>query len=307
MQDLNDLYYFAKVVEHGGFMAAARVLGVPKSRLSRRIAELETRLGTRLLHRTTRRLALTAIGTTVYQHCVAMVAEAGAAENVVERAHAEPRGPIKVSCPELIAKILLGPILPRFLSSYPKVRLHLEATNRRVDLIEEGVDIALRVRSVLEESATLVARPLSKTELVLVASPALLEHYGVPGTPATLPSWPCLTMTRPDGRGEWILNDPQGKELRLIIDEPRLFTDDLQVLCDNTLAGIGIAALPRFLIDTALQDGRLIRLFPDYSIPYGILHAVFPTRRGLSPAVRVFIDFLVDHLVPADAPGYQRL
>ncbi|GGY16902.1 LysR substrate-binding domain-containing protein [Paludibacterium paludis] len=307
MQDLNDLFYFAKVVEHGGFMAASRVLGIPKSRLSRRVADLETRLGVRLLHRTTRRLALTAIGGNVYQHCQAMLAEATAAEELVERVTAEPRGLIRVSCPELLSKVLLGPILPRFLAGHPKVRLHLESTNRRVDLIEEGVDVAIRVRNVLEDNASLVARPLGATELVLVASPTLIEHHGTPSSPAALSAWPCLTMIRPNSTGEWVLRDDQGKTIQLTIEAPRLVTDDLQVLRDATLAGCGIAALPRFLCEAFLADGRLIRLFPDYDIPYGILHAVFPTRRGLSPAVRVFIDFLVEHLVPDNAPGYRRL
>jgi len=160
MQDLNDLFYFAKVVECGGFMAAGRKFGLPKSRLSRRVAELESRLGVRLLQRTTRKLALTEVGASYYEHCRAVLAEAEAAEETILRATAEPRGLVRVSCPEMVAKSLLGPALPRFLAANPQVRIWLDTTGRRVDLIEEGIDVALRVRSVIEESASLVARSL---------------------------------------------------------------------------------------------------------------------------------------------------
>ncbi|WP_028534658.1 LysR substrate-binding domain-containing protein [Paludibacterium yongneupense] len=307
MQDLNDLFFFAKVVEHSGFMAASRLLGIPKSRLSRRVAELEERLGVRLLHRTTRKLALTEVGSAYYQHCQAVLAEAEAAEETIARASAEPRGLVRVSCPELLAKNLLGPILPRFMSANPHVRITLEASNRRIDLIEEGIDVALRVRTVIEDSGHLVARPLGVAQEVMVASPDLIAAHGRPALPADLKNMPWLSMSRPDGRGHWAFLDPDGHETHLQIEAPRLMTDDLLVLRDAALGGIGAAILPRLVCNDALQDGRLEVLLPDYRIPGGILHVAFPSRRGLVPSVRRFIDFLALELVPPDHPGYRRL
>ncbi|WP_114153636.1 LysR substrate-binding domain-containing protein [Chromobacterium haemolyticum] len=305
MQDLNDLLYFAKVVEHGGFMAAGRVLGIPKSRLSRRVAELEQRLGVRLLQRTTRRLSLTEIGQQYYQHCQAMLEEAEAADEAIARSSAEPRGLIKVSCPELLSKTLLAPALPRFMARHPLLRVQLDSSNRRVDLIEEGVDVAIRVRNVIEDSANLVVRRLATALTSLVASPALLAERPAPRHPADMAGWPALTMSRPDGRGQWALLDQAGHAYTVQIDSPRLMTDDLIVLRDAAIAGLGVAALPELVCHEALQSGQLVRLLPDYDIPWGILHAAFPTRRGLLPAVRAFIDFLVTELIPPDHPVYQ--
>ena len=307
MRDLNDLLFFAKVVEHGGFNAASRVLGIPKSRLSRRVAGLEEELGVRLLQRTTRKLALTEVGASFYAHCQAMLAEAAAAEESISRVTAEARGLIRVSCPELLAKTELGPLLPRFMQRHPQVRLLLEATNRRVDLIEEGIDVAIRVRSVIEDSASLVARRLGISRQFLVAGPALLEQYGTPTSPAELARLPALSMNWPDGRGLFALLDEVGHNYSVQIEQPRLITDDLMVLTEAAEAGLGVAQLPVQLCHEALEAGRLTRLLPDYIIPGGILHAVFPSRRGLVPAVRAFIDFLAAELVPQEHPGYERL
>lgn len=305
MQDLNDLLYFAKVVEFGGFMAASRMLGIPKSRLSRRVAELEERLGVRLLQRTTRRLALTEVGSSYYQHCQAMLAEAEAADDAIARISAEPRGLIRVSCPELLAKTLLGPILPRFMQRHPQVRVMLEASNRRVDLIEDNIDVALRVRNTLEDSSNLVVRKLGVSQVVLVASPSFMQQHSMPLTPQELVSMPALTMSRPDGRGQWQLLDQAGHHYSLNIESPRLMTDDLLVLLEAAIAGLGVAALPLMVCDEALRQGKLMHLLPEFNSPWGILHAAFTSRRGLSPAVRAFIDFLVSDLIPANHPAYQ--
>ncbi|MEN2424479.1 LysR substrate-binding domain-containing protein [Chromobacterium vaccinii] len=307
MQDLNDLLYFAKVVEHGGFMAAGRVLGIPKSKLSRRVAELEARLGVRLLQRTTRRLSLTEIGGQYYQHCQAMLAEAEAADEAVLHSSAEPRGLIRVSCPELLSKTMLSAALPRFLALHPQVRVILDATNRRVDLIEEGVDVAIRVRNVIEDSASLVVRRLGRSRVILVASPAFLDSHGEPKTPERLASLPALAMSRPDGRGQWVLLDNVGQSYTIHLDTPRLMTDDMIVLLEAAIAGIGVAALPANVCHQALADGRLRHILPQYDFPWGILHAAFPTRRGLSPAVRAFIDFVSEQLISEEMAGdWQR-
>lgn len=294
MHDLNDLYFFAKVAEHGGFMAAARQIGVPKSRLSRRVAELEAQLGVQLLQRTTRRLALTEVGQAYFGHCQAMLAEAAAAQEAIARATDVPRGLVRVSCPDLLAQSLLAPLLPEFMAQYPEVRILLEVTGRRVDLINDGIDVALRVRLRLEDSASIVARPLGQSPSFLVASPALLAERGLPQHPSELASWPALVMSRPDGRGEWTMHDEVGQLYSVQLAAPRLMTDNLVVLAQAAIDGCGVAALPVLVCQQALADGRLRRLLPNFSMPGGILHLAFTGRRHLVPAVRVFVDFLVE-------------
>ena len=187
MQDLNDLYYFAMVVEHGGFAAAERALGIPKSRLSRRISQLETDLGVRLLQRSTRRFAVTDVGMSVYRHAQTMLTEAQAAREVVDRLSAEPRGVVRVSVPVALAQQQLPKLLPKFLDQYPKVRLQLHIGNRRVDLINEGFDVALRVRARLDDDGSLVMRSFGQIQEMLVASP---KYRTAPAGRRTPPTWP---------------------------------------------------------------------------------------------------------------------
>lgn len=296
MQDLNDLYFFARVVQDGGFAAAGRALGIPKSRLSRRIAQLESRLGVRLLHRSTRRLALTEVGQTCYEHCQAMIAGAQAAQESIERVQAEPRGTLRVSCPINIAQNLMAPVLPRFLIAHPHVQVHMEVTNRAVDPIEEGFDLAIRVRPVIEDSS-LVARSFGSSPGALMAAPRLLDQAGRPESPEALQRLPSLAMSPQDGRHAWPLVAPDG-ELRLVSHSPRLVADDLSVLKEAAVAGIGVAALPLFVCCDELRGGLLEQVLPHWPVPPGKLHAVFPSRRGLVPAVRLFIDFLAAELPP---------
>jgi DNA-binding transcriptional LysR family regulator len=261
--------------------------------LSRRVAELEARLGVQLLQRTTRRLALTEVGQAYFRHCQAMLAEAEAAQEAIARATDVPRGLVRVSCPDLLAQSLLAPLLPEFMAQYPEVRILLEVTGRRVDLINDGIDVALRVRLRLDDSASIVARPLGQSSSFLVASPALLAERGLPQRPSDLASWPALVMSRPDGRGEWTMHDEVGQLYTVQLASPRLMTDNLVVLAQAAIDGCGVAALPVLVCQQALADGRLRRLLPNFSMPGGILHLAFTGRRHLVPAVRVFVDFLV--------------
>ena len=171
MQDLNDMLYFAEVVERGGFAAAGRALGIPKSRLSRRVSELEAHLGVRLLQRTTRKLSLTDVGEAYLRHCQALRESALAAQDTVAQVQAAPRGTLRVSCPVTLAQTVLAEVMPQFLALYPQVRVELQVSNRVVNLVEEGVDVALRVRASLEESGSMVVKRLDVARQVLVASP----------------------------------------------------------------------------------------------------------------------------------------
>ncbi|GAB7126449.1 LysR family transcriptional regulator [Silvimonas sp. JCM 19000] len=302
MQDLNDMLYFAEVVERGGFAAAGRVLGIPKSRLSRRLQELEARLGVRLLQRTTRRLALTEIGELYYRHCQAIRDEANAAAEAVERVHAAPRGTIKMTVPVTLAQTVIGEVIPGFLARYPQVRVNMQVTNRVIDLLEEGVDVALRVRFTLQDSASLVVKQLGMTGGTLVASPAQLARQGQPTRPEELSWLDTLAMNATDGRATWNLIGPHGEEHQLI-HYPRYVADDMVTLKYAAVAGIGAMFIPEYLCQTELNNGQLIPVLPDWAPARAYVHAVFPSRRGLVPAVRHFLDYL-DEALPGAAAAH---
>ncbi len=295
MQDLNDMLYFTEVVASGGFAAAGRTLGLPKSRLSRRVADLEGRLGVRLLQRTTRKLSLTAVGEVYYRHCVAMCDEARAADDAVAQAQSEPRGTIHVTCPVTLAQTVLGPILPQFLARHPLVRLDMEVSNRVVDLVEDGVDVALRVRPSTADSGSLVVKHLGLTYGQLVASPAQFDRQQRPVVPADLPGLDTVAMSAIDGRASWRLLGPGGAE-HMFQHQPRFVADDLLTLKFAVLAAMGSSVLPDYMCRDELHDGRLVLVLPDWQPPPSVVHAVFPSRRGLLPAVRTFLDFLGDNL-----------
>ena len=291
MQDLNDLVYFAEVVDRGGFAAAGRALGLPKSRLSRRVAELEARLGVRLLQRTTRKLSLTAVGEQYHRHCVAMREDAQAAADAVAQAQTEPRGTIRIACPVTLAQTTLGPILPQFLDRYPLVRVDMRISNRVVDLVEEGFDVALRVRPTLEDSGSLVVKNFGLTQTLLVASPAQLARQGQPRTVTELGQLDTVNMSSADGRSTWQLVDPQGTT-HSYVHQPRYVADDLLTLKLAVLKGTGIGMLPDYMCSDEMRTGQLVPALPGWAPRAGIFHAVYPSRRGLVPAVRRFLDFM---------------
>jgi DNA-binding transcriptional LysR family regulator len=293
-QDLNDLYFFAQVVEKGGFAPAGRALGIPKSRLSRRIALLEERLGVRLLQRSSRRFTVTDIGQVYLRHCQAMLAEAQAAQEAIDHIQSEPRGQVRVSCPVTLAQTLMAGVTAEFMLAYPQVSVFMDVTNRRVDVIEEGFDVALRVRSVIE-SSNLVMRSFGLDRLSLLACPALLERVGIPATPDDLARFPSMSMPMRDGRYTWTLHNA-ADEACTVEHTPRLIADDLLLLREAAIGSVGLAALPEYLCRDALLNGRLVRALPQWTFPRSNVHAVFASRRGMLPAVRCFIDFLAQRL-----------
>ncbi|GLZ88297.1 LysR family transcriptional regulator [Metapseudomonas resinovorans] len=293
MEDLNDLYYFAQVVEHGGFAPAGRALDMPKSKLSRRIANLEERLGVRLIQRSTRHFSVTEIGQEYYRHCVAMMVEAEGAAEVIERNRSEPQGVVRISCPTALLDFWVGPMLSQFMVKYPLVQLHIDSTNRQVDLIQEGIDIALRVRFPPLESTDLVMKVLANSTQWLVASPRLLENIPQPLVPADLASLPSLHWGAPLREYIWHLDGPDGASAA-VRHHPRLVTDDLLMLRQAAEAGVGVVHIPWVVVRDELASGRLVQVTPGWAPRTGIVHAVFPSRRGLLPSVRTLIDFLAE-------------
>jgi len=297
VQDLNDLYYFAVVVDHGGFAAAERALGIPKSRLSRRISQLETDMGVRLLQRSTRRFAVTDVGQSVYRHAQSMLAEATAAREVVDRLSAEPRGVVRVSVPVGLAQQQMPMLLPEFLARYPQVRVQMQVSNRRVDVINEGFDVAIRVRSKLDDDGSLVMRSFGQIQELLVASPAYLDRAGRPTVPEQLHEHVTLTMSEDEVRQRWELQAADGEVTRIDL-KPRVSGFDFPMLMALAKQGLGITLLPETLCAEAVRSGDLEVVLPAWRLPQGIAHLVFASRRGLLPAVRVFIDFLAERLPP---------
>jgi DNA-binding transcriptional LysR family regulator len=297
MQDLNDLYYFAMVVDHGGFAAAERALGIPKSRLSRRITQLESELGVRLLQRSTRRFAVTDVGNSVYRHAQTMLAEAQAAREVVDRLSAEPRGVVRMSVPVALAQQQMPVLIPEFLARHPQVRLQLHVSNRRVDLINEGFDIALRVRTRLDDDGSLVMRSFGQIQELLVASPRYLDRMGRPSDPDELANHVTLSGNEDDVRQRWELHGPDD-EVRRVELTPRVSGFDFPMLRSLAEQGVGITLLPETLCAEQVRNGSLEVVLPAWRLPQGICHALFASRRGLLPAVRVLIDFLAEKMPP---------
>ena len=292
MDDLNDLAYFAHVAEHGGFAAAERATGIPKSKLSRRIAALEAALGVRLIQRTTRRFALTDIGQRTLQHARAMLAEAASVQALAGEQTAAPRGTVRLSCPPALLQHGVGDMLARFLNAWPLVTLRVQASNRNVDVWQDGVDLALRVRA---PGAALpqdeVVRPLALSPHVLVAAPALLTSAAPPATPAELARLPTLGLGNSPEEARWLLAGPEGARAEVAL-APRLVADDMGALLCAALAGVGCAALPRLLAHEPLARGALQEVLPGWAPPPGLVQAAFASRQGMRPAVRQLLDAL---------------
>jgi len=306
MRDLNDLQLFVQVVERSGFAAAARKLGMPRSRLSRRIGMLEEQLGVRLIQRSTRHFAVTEIGQEYYRHCVAMLVEADAAQEAIDRSRAAPQGIVRVSCPVALVHFRVAEIVARFMGAWPKVEVHLESTNRRVDVISEGIDIAIRVRFPPLEESDLVMKILGDSTQRLVASPRLVEKLSMPLVPADLSMLPSLSWSSPQGQHEWHLNGADGATA-VIPYKPRYVTEDMMALRFAALCGIGVGQFPTMVIGKDFEDGTLVDILPDWAPKQGIVHALLPSRRGQLPAVRALLDFLAAEYIALDREEAKKL
>ncbi|GGF45140.1 LysR family transcriptional regulator [Azorhizobium oxalatiphilum] len=288
MADLNDYAFFAQVVAHGGFAPAGRALRIPKSKLSRRIAALEARLGVRLIERSSRRFRVTEVGLAFHARCRAMLEEAEQAEALVAQALSEPAGLVRFSSPTGLVEVL-SPGLPVFLARHPKVRLQVIAADRPVDLIAERIDVALRVRVDLATDASLTMRTLGRSRRILVAGRGMANRAGA--DIAALADLPTLGSGEEIGETVWDLVGPDGL-VRHHRHEPRMTCTDFAALREAAGAGLGVALLPDHVCRVDLESGRLVRVFPGWGGQMGIVHIVFTTRRGLTPAVRAFIDHL---------------
>lgn len=295
LTDLDDFYCFALVVEHGGFSAAERATEIPKSKLSRRVYNLEEQLGVRLIQRSSRHFAVTDIGMDVYRHAQVMMNAAQAAHDAVNHLSSEPRGVIKVSVPVDIAQNQMTKILPNFLKKYPEVRVQMMVSNRRIDVINEGIDVALRVRSKLDDDPNLVLREFEAIEQRLFASQAYLNEFGHLSTPEQLTDHRIISMAEDHLDQHFLLTDPNKLQKKIKVN-PVIMGSNLLMLAELASQNCGIALLPDSIAQDFVQSGQLVKVLPEWTAPHGIFHAVYPSRRGLLPAVRVFIDYLVEQL-----------
>ncbi|GHG84048.1 LysR family transcriptional regulator [Comamonas sp. JC664] len=287
--DLNELVIFARVVQAGSFTAAAQGLRMPKSTVSRKVSELETRVGAQLLQRTTRKLRLTDVGRTYYEHCARIVAEAEQAELAVTRMQAAPHGLLRVTTPLTFS--FIGPLLARFLEQYPEVQLELVCSDRTVDLMAEGFDVAVRAGRLADSS--LMARRLGSVERVVIASPDYLKARGTPKTPKDLEKHDCLLFGNGLENNVWTLFSGNRSvdikvPARLVVNEP-------DMVYAVARAGAGIALLPNLHFSSELTSGRLQRILPDWHSSETPVNAVYPSTRHHSPKVMAFVECLREH------------
>ena len=293
--DLNDLRYFALIVEHGGFSAAERHAHITKSKLSRRVALLEAGMGVRLLQRSTRKLALTEAGRVFYQHCAAMVVEADTARQAVEQLRSEPAGTVRMYCPLVMAQFFVARLIADFMRQHPKVRVELQCADRAVDLIEERIDLALLARDFGLSDPGLVARRIASGRLVLVAAPSYAEGRPPIEELEQLAQLDTIGAMDEGAEPAWSLVASDGRTARVVL-RPRLLCSDFAVQYEAALGGIGIALLPLRIAWPSLKDGRLVRVAKEWSTPDQGIHLVFASRRGMLPSVRALIDYLAEHV-----------
>ena len=294
--NLNETMAFVAVVREGTFTGAGRHLGIPKSTVSRQVSRLEERMGTRLLHRTTRRVGLTEVGRRYYEHCASAIEAIEDANRIAEAASENPRGTLRVSLP--MGASFLGALLPEFNHLYPDIHLVLVGAQRRVDLVAEGFDVALRGGKLSDSG--LIARKLFDSSVILAASPAYLADHGTPRTLADLAEHRSVAYRRPGDTGSMRLHGPDGPvELPL---RPWLTVNDTAVLRATLIAGGGIGIMVGELASADIHAGRLAQVLPEYALRGGGFYAVYPSARHLSPKVRAFVDFMVSRV-----PTLERL
>ncbi|MBX5165815.1 MULTISPECIES: LysR substrate-binding domain-containing protein [unclassified Rhizobium] len=291
--NLNDLHLFVQAVDSGGFTAAARHLGIPKSTVSKRVAELEGRLGVRLIQRTSRSFALTELGREFFQHAQASIIEAEMAEGIVRRHLAEPAGSVRLTASVPTAQFTLTEHLPALAARYPKLRLSVHVTDRFVDIVQEGFDIALRShRAPLPDSA-LVQRKLASHPFFILASPDYIRAHGEPSRPEELAQHATIMTSLTDN--QWRLYCDSG-EKALVTLQSVMAADEPYVLMEAAAAGLGITCLPTSVCRKALATMRLVRLLPDWTAGSIETTILMPHRRGQLPAVRAVVDFLAERL-----------
>lgn len=294
MDRLDDMLAFIKVVDARSFTAAAERLNLSKSVVSRRIAELENRLGARLLNRTTRKLSLTEVGQAFYDRCTRILSDLDEAERAVADLHAAPRGRLRVNAPLSFGLLHLSAAVAEFMQAFTSIEVDIDLNDRYVDLIDEGYDVAVRIGRLRDSS--LIARRLAPNRRVLCASPAYLERHGIPTAPEDLTRHNCLLYTNVPTAEQWQFR--VGGETRSVRVSGTLRANNGDILLAAAVAGHGIVIAPTFMCGEALASGALCSLPLEGYASESSVYAVYPQNRHLSPKVRAFVDFLAARFGP---------
>lgn len=296
--DLNAFAAYAKVVETGSFTAAAEALKLSKSMVSRQISMLEDELGVRLLNRTTRKLNVTEAGAVVFERAARIVAEAEEAERDAVCIEGAVRGKLRVNAPMTFGIRELGPVMPKFIARYPELSIELELNDRRVDLMEEGFDVSLRISPLVDSS--LIARQLAPVRRLIVGTPAYFEKHGMPKHPRDLADHTFILYTQVQRPELLEMQDAAGKRIQVEVKGP--------LLCNNAdaanavlMAGQALSVSPDFISYEALRSGALVSVLDEWQAPPLTLHVIYPHTRHLSAKVRAFVDFAVEEFGPGKA------
>ena len=295
--DLNDYLYFVHVVEKRGFAAAGRAINIPKSRLSRHIQQLEDRLGARLIQRSSRQFIVTDVGEAFYRHARAALDEVEAAEAAVRNRAETLSGTVRLSCSVGVAQFAVGQVVSDFLTENPEVKIVEQVTNQPVNLLEAGIDIAIRGHTGTLPDSSLIQARLAGVEWHLFASPSYLERSGSPTRPEELSGHDALKLGWRPEMGHWSLRGPAGA-VTSIPFEPRLCSDDMVTLKQIASQGGGVVALPAYVCRKEVEHGKLVQVLPDWTAGEAQLSLLTPSRHGQPPAVEAFTRYLRDQ-VPA--------
>ncbi|WP_282604848.1 LysR family transcriptional regulator [Pelagibius sp. Alg239-R121] len=291
MDNVSEMDVFVRVVQSGSFSAAARSLDLTPSAISKQIGRLEDRLGARLFNRTTRRLNLTEAGTGFHERCRQILSDIEEAEQAVADLLSTPRGTLKLALPAAFGKLHVAPVLAGYLQRYPDMRIDLNLNDRLIDILAEGMDLAIRIGDLSDSS--LIARRLAPNRRVVCGAPAYFSGSRPPEKPQDLIAHNCLVYTYRASRNDWHFDGPEGHETVQV--SGNLEANSAEALQSAVLSGVGIGLLPMWLIGADLKAGRMIEVLSEYHVPDSAVYAVYPPGRHLSPKVRSFVDYLAEH------------
>lgn len=290
--DLNEMAIFVRVVESGSFTGAAKALGLPKSTVSRKITQLEERLGVRLIQRTTRSLSLTDTGSAYHAHCARILADIEEANIAVTEMQSTPSGTLRITAPVLFGSTVLSNLIAEYMELHPLVNIDLVLSDQMLDLVQDGLDVAFRVGHL--EDSSLIGRYLGDVKAILCASPDYIERHGRPTTPSEVSEHQLITVT---GRDQWTVKGPDDQEININI-KPRLKVNDYASLNTLTQSGAGISALPILIAATAIKEKKLIPIMCNWPFQTHPIHALYASNRHLSAKVRSFVDFVIEKVRP---------
>lgn len=292
MLSLDDYYYFYLVVKHGGFSAASQATYITKSKLSRRILDLEARFNITLIQRSTRHFKVTPLGQEFYEQCCQLVDQAEFAQSILRKQQHEPEGLVKISCPPMMMNYQIRSLLHDFLKQYPKVEIELELSSRRVDVLHDDIDLAIRTNFGNNEDSSIIVRDVVQTTHCLVASPQLLQGQNIEHV-LDLNQFPSIVLGTHQAQYQWKLHHRQDKQHFVLTLQPRIKCNDLAGVYYAALDGLGIADLPYLTVEKDLAAGRLIHLLPEWCSNLGTVQLVYASRKGQ----RIVMEKLTDHLI----------